>query len=65
MKAIVTIINDDGDIIEKDKVLTPCDEYITNYPSDIIPTKTTVFRFSITEALNQHQKIYFGKEENE
>ena len=58
MKAIVTVINDYGEVVEKDKVIKPFDEYITSNPKDIVNTKTTVFKFAITEALNQHQKIY-------
>jgi hypothetical protein len=61
MKAIVTVINDYGEIVEKDKLLTPIDEYINYNPKDMTHTKTTVFRFGITELLDQDQMIHIGK----
>lgn len=62
MKAIITVINDYGEVVEKDKIITPVEEYITSIPKDMVTTKTTVFKFSITEALNQHQTIHVPKE---
>ena len=50
MKAIITIIDNDGRIIEKDKVIKPYLEAIDN-PENMIPTKTTYFRFGITTCL--------------
>ena len=55
MKAIVTIIDEYGRIIEADKIITPIDEIITSNSTDSVTIKTTVFRFGITEALNQYQ----------
>ena len=58
MKAIVTVINDYGEVVEKDKVIEPFDEYITSNPKDIVKTKTTIFKFSIfsiIEPLNLDQ----------
>lgn len=57
MKAFVTVINDYGEVVEKDKMITPIDEFIYNDPKDIIVTKKTVFRFSVTEALNKYEVI--------
>lgn len=62
MKAIITVINDYGEVVEKDKVITPFDEYITSNPKDIVNIKTSWFKFCVTEALNQHQKIHIPKE---
>lgn len=59
MKAIVTIIDDDGRVREKDKVIMPYDEII-DAPKSSIPTKTTYFRFGITECL--YGKHISGKE---
>lgn len=59
MKAIVTIIDNDGRVREKDKVIMPCDEII-DVPKNSIPTKTTYFRFGITECL--YDKHISGKE---
>lgn len=50
MKAIVTVLDDDGRIIEKDKVIFPCDEHL-NGSEDYVVTKTTVFRFGIVECI--------------
>lgn len=52
MKAIVTVIDDNGRVIEKDKVIPPYNEAISG---EEIPTKTTYFRFGITE-LYERQK---------
>lgn len=57
MRAVVTVINDEGEVVEKDKIIMPYEEYITNNPKDIAPIKTTIFRFGINEALNQHEKV--------
>ena len=59
MKAIVTIIDDDGRVREKDKVIMPYNENI-DAPKNSIPTKTTYFRFGITECL--YDKHIIGKE---
>lgn len=65
MKAVVTIINDYGEVVEKDKIIAPFDEYITYNPKDMVTTKSSWFKFCITEALNQHQKIYFPNDKSE
>lgn len=62
MKAIITVINDYGEVVEKDKIITPFDEYITSNPKDVVDIKTSWFKFCVTEALNQHQQIYVPKE---
>lgn len=59
MKAIVTVIDNDGRTIEKDKVIMPYDEIIDTQ-KDCIPTKTTYFRFGITECL--YAESISGKE---
>lgn len=51
MKAVVTIIDDNGRIIDKDKIIFPYDEHI-NGAKDCIATKTTIFRFGITECID-------------
>ena len=53
MKAIVTVIDDNGRVIEKDKVIPPYNEAIS---VEGIPTKITYFRFGITE-LYEGQKL--------
>lgn len=50
MKAIVMVIDNDGRVIDKDKVIMPYNEIIDT-PKDSIPTKTTYFRFGVTECL--------------
>ena len=53
MKAIVTVIDNNGRVIEKDKVIPPYNEAISEGGT---PTKTTYFRFGITE-LYEGQKL--------
>lgn len=60
MKAIVTIIDDDGTIIEKDKVVFPYSEVETTEPF-LIPTITTYFRFGITKVIKD-TGIYYREE---
>ena len=50
MKAIVTVIDNDGRVIDKGKIIMPYNEII-DIPKDSIPTKTTYFRFGVTECL--------------
>ena len=57
MKAIVTVINDYGEVIVKDKIIMPHDECITNDPKSIMSTKTTIFMFAVKEQLNQERKF--------
>ena len=59
MKAIVTVIDNDGRVLEKDKVIMPYNEVIDT-PKDCVPTKTTYFRFGIAECL--YGKHISGKE---
>ena len=61
MKAIVTVIDNDGRVIEKDKVIMPYNNEIINAPKDCVATKTTYFRFGITECL--YDKHMSGKEQ--
>ena len=61
MKAIVTVIDNDGRVIEKDKVIMPYDEII-DLPKDCVATKTTYFRFGITECICD--KHIIGKEKD-
>ena len=56
MKAIVTVINDYGEVINKDEIM-PHEEYITNDLKSMTSTKTTVFMFAVKEQLNQDQKF--------
>ena len=51
MKALITVIDNDGRIIEKNKVIMPYDEIIDAH-TDCVATKTTCFRFEITELLH-------------
>ena len=60
MKAIVTVIDNDGRVIDKDKVIMPYDEIIDTH-KERIPTKTTYFRFGVTECL--YDKHISGKEQ--
>lgn len=43
MKAIITIVNDYDEVVIKDKIINPEDEYIITNPKDITTTKTSVF----------------------
>ena len=60
MKAIVTVIDDDGRVIKKDDVIMPYNETI-NSTKDCVATKTTYFRFGITECI--YDKHINGKAE--
>ena len=63
LKAIVTVINDYGEVINKDEIIMPHEEYITNDLKSMTSTKTTVFMFAVKEQLNQEQKFFsFYKE---
>ena len=54
MKAIVTLIDDNGEVIETDKILAPTEEYI-DLPPDGIATKTTTFMFKYKKLLSQEK----------
>ena len=67
MKAIVTVIDDDGRVLEKDKVIMPYkvvnwEDEVIDTPKDGVSTKTTYFRFGITECL--YDKHISGKEQD-
>ena len=49
MKAIITIIDDNGKVICKDRVFDPVKEEIVNLNPDQPPIKETRFAFKITQ----------------
>lgn len=51
MKAIVTIIDDDGRVIERNKVIKPYDAMRVDAPKDCVPLRVTHFRFDVMECL--------------
>ena len=55
MKAIISIADDDGNIIEKEKVVCPY-SVIVNADEDKVPTKTMYFNFAITMCLESVKK---------
>ena len=57
MKAIVTIIDNQGRVLQKDKVIVPTEAVINTYTDEdgvkLKPTKTTYFKFAITEIISE------------
>ena len=49
MKAIITIIDDNGEVLDKDHLIFPIKEEIVDISPYQPPLKKTIFKFEITQ----------------
>lgn len=61
MKAIITVIDDNGKFICKDRLLTPIQEEIVNLNPDQLPIKQVLFKFTAVTQLADFQIADFQK----